>query len=126
MHVSSAEGKLSANGLAEALHGYFYRPLHKSVAEEEAFARLIVGYRNVNMEQLVRDMSDEVLYTHRVKDRAFADVKSAYTHGPSSVKREFMVINNLELEKERIQESEKVCVVLHREKDSLSNGVAFD
>ncbi|KAJ8694440.1 hypothetical protein PTI98_009364 [Pleurotus ostreatus] len=95
VHVSSVEGKLSANDLAKALHGYFYKPLHKSVSEEQALARLIVGYRMVNMEQL---------------DRAFADVKSSYTYGPSWVKSEFMVINNLELEKERIQESEKLLI----------------
>ncbi|KAF9492994.1 hypothetical protein BDN71DRAFT_1432812 [Pleurotus eryngii] len=88
----SVEGKLTANDLAKALHGYFYRPLHKSVTEEKALVGLIVGYRNINMEQL---------------DRAFTDMKSAYMHRPSSVKREFIVINNLELEKERIQESEK-------------------
>ena len=66
MHVSSVEGKLSANDLAKALHGYFYKPLHKSVSEEQALARLIVGYRMVNMEQLVSEMRGEVLYTHRV------------------------------------------------------------
>ena len=53
-------------------------------------------------------------------------MKSSYTYGPSWVKSEFMVINNLELEKERIQESEKVCVVQHRDKDSLANCLAFD
>ncbi|KAF4568676.1 hypothetical protein EYR36_010689 [Pleurotus pulmonarius] len=95
VHASAVEGKLTANDLAKALYGYFSRPLPQGVSEEQALARLIVGYKNVNMEEL---------------DRAFADVKTAYTYGPSSVKSEFMTINNMELEKERIQVSEKLLL----------------
>ena len=66
MHVSSVEGKLTANDLAKTLHGYFHRPLPQSVSEEQALARLIVGYKSVNMGELVSIRVDKVMDAHRV------------------------------------------------------------
>ncbi|KDQ32458.1 hypothetical protein PLEOSDRAFT_165609 [Pleurotus ostreatus PC15] len=51
-HVGAVHGKLTERDLLDSLHGYCHKPKHKSFLEEEALARLIVGYGDINMERL--------------------------------------------------------------------------
>ncbi|KAF4567078.1 hypothetical protein EYR36_010694 [Pleurotus pulmonarius] len=102
-HVGSAHGKLTARDLGNTLRGYCYKPKHKSLLEEEALARLIIGYSDINMEQL---------------SEAFVDVKTAYSCGPKDARVQMELISGMESQKERIHEAEKFFIVWGMKKES--------
>ncbi|KAL4259113.1 hypothetical protein AB1N83_012477 [Pleurotus pulmonarius] len=96
-HVGTIDGKLDAAGLAKVLRGYSNNPKAKGLLEEEALARLIVGYKKVHMGDLAF---------------AFEDVKSAYSYSPKEIRKELVNITKNNLPGERMFESEKGSVGL--------------
>ncbi|KAG5221643.1 hypothetical protein IMY05_C4349000300 [Salix suchowensis] len=96
-HVGAVHGKLTEIDLSEALQGYCHKPKNKSFLEEEALARLIVGYGEINMERL---------------NEAFSKVKTAYSCGPKEARKRLIALCHIQSEKERVNESEKVRAVV--------------
>lgn len=60
-HVGLARGRLAASDLANALYEYNSKRKQKSLLEEAALARLLIGYREVTMEDLVSTRGEEGL-----------------------------------------------------------------
>ncbi|KAF4596425.1 hypothetical protein EYR38_007812 [Pleurotus pulmonarius] len=103
-HVGTSDGKLGAADLAKVLRGYSNNPKAKGLLEEEALARLIVGYKKVHMGDLAF---------------AFEDVKSAYSYSPKEIRKELVNIAKNDLPGERMFESEKLLTVCGMKQGSV-------
>ncbi|KAJ8701190.1 hypothetical protein PTI98_000005 [Pleurotus ostreatus] len=103
-HIGTTEGKLDAASLAKVLRGYSNNPRAKGLLEEEALARLVVGYRKVHMGDLAF---------------AFEEVKSAYSYSPKEIRKELDVITKIDLPEKRMFESEKFLTVCSMKQGSV-------
>ncbi|KAL4258746.1 hypothetical protein AB1N83_012721 [Pleurotus pulmonarius] len=96
-HVGAVHGKLTERDLWDAVNGYCHESKHKGFLEEEALARLIVGYGEINMERL---------------NETFGNVKTAYSCGPREARGRLVKICDIQSDKERVDASEKGSVSL--------------